>query len=154
VVVVDATALERNLALVLQILEITDRVVVALNLMDEAERQGLRIDDRALSRDLGVPVVAMAARNRKGLTELAATVADVVNGEVALRPHRIASLNPELDRAVNDLVGKLEKEFPGIENARWVALRLLEGDPGVEEELRRGTLGAPVHGTLSLAGGR
>jgi ferrous iron transport protein B len=153
VVVVDATALERNLALVLQILEITEKVVVALNLMDEAERQCLRIDDRALARDLGVPVVPMAARNRKGLTELAATVADVVEGKVALRPHRVASYSPELDASVNQLVALLENEHPGIQNARWVALRLLEGDPGVEEELRRGTLGAPAHGTYQLAGG-
>jgi ferrous iron transport protein B len=47
----------------------------------------------------------------------------------------------------------LQRDYPGIENARWVALRLLEGDPGVEAELRRGTLGVPAHGNLSLAGG-
>ena len=154
VVVVDATALERNLALVLQILEITDRVVVALNLMDEAERHGMKIDDRALARDLGVPVVPMSARSKKGLLELAATVADVVEGQVALRPHRIAHLDPELDKAVVSLVREIEKEHPGIQNARWIALRLLEGDVGVENELRSGTLGKPSHGTLSLAGGQ
>jgi ferrous iron transport protein B len=153
VVVVDATALERNLALVLQLLEITDRVVVALNLMDEAERRGLKIDDRALARDLGVPVVPMAARNRKGLLELAATVSDVVHGEVALHPHRIESLEPGVDKAVKTLVNVLEKQYPGIDNARWVALRLLEGDPGIEDEVRRGTLGHAVHGEPSLVGG-
>jgi ferrous iron transport protein B len=154
VVVVDATALERNLALVLQILEITDRVVVALNLMDEAERQGLTIDDRALARDLGVPVVAMAARNRKGLLELTATIDDVVHDRVALHPRRLDSIAPELDESVRLIVRQIEREFPGIENARWIALRLLEGDPGVEDELRRGTLGKAVHGGLSLAGGQ
>src|SRR5210317_196542 len=60
VIVVDATRLERNLNLVLQVLEITDRAVVCLNLMDEARRKGLQIDDRRLARDLGVPVVATA----------------------------------------------------------------------------------------------
>lgn len=154
VVVVDATALERNLALVLQILEITDHVVVALNLMDELERRGLRIDDRALARDLGVPVVPMSARNRKGLTELAATVDDVVHGLVALKPRRIESIDPSLDIAVRSLVKEIEREFPGVENARWIALRLLEGDPGVEAEVRSGTLGKAVHGGLSLAGGQ
>ena len=153
VVVADATALERNLALVLQVLEITDRVVVALNLMDEAEKRGLKIDQRALARDLGVPVVPMAARNRKGLVELAAAVADVVHGEVMLRPHRVESMEPGLDKAVKTLVSVLERQYPGIENARWVALRLLEGDPGIEDEVRRGTLGRAVHGEPSLAGG-
>ncbi len=153
VVVVDATALERNLALVLQVLEITDRAVVALNLMDEAERRGLRIDHRALARDLGVPVVPMAAKNRKGLVELAATVADVVHGEVALRPNRVQSLDPEVDQAVASLTKELEKRYPGIDNARWVALRLLEGDPGVEDEVRRETLGSAAHPGPRLVGG-
>ncbi len=64
-VVVDATRLERNLNLVLQVLEITDRVVVCLNLMDEARRHGLQVDERRLARDLGVPVVPTEARRGK-----------------------------------------------------------------------------------------
>ena len=153
VVVVDATALERNLSLVLQVLEITDNVVVALNLMDEAERHALKIDDRALARDLGVPVVPMAARNRKGLVELAATVSDVVSGLVVLRPKRLDGLDPELEKAVQSLASALDRRYPGLDNSRWVALRLLEGDPGVENEVRRGTLGSAVHPEPSLAGG-
>ena len=66
VVVVDATALERNLNLVLQVLEITDRVVVAVNLMDEARRKGIEVDMRSLSRDLGVPAVAHRRAHRRG----------------------------------------------------------------------------------------
>ena len=71
VVVVDATSLERNLNLVLQVLEITDRVVVAVNLMDEAKRKGLEVDVRSLSRDLGVPAVPVIARTGEGLHALA-----------------------------------------------------------------------------------
>lgn len=70
VIVVDATCLERNLNLVLQVLEITSRAVVALNLMDEAERNGLKVDPRALARDLGVPVIPMAARRAGGFASL------------------------------------------------------------------------------------
>ena len=66
-IVVDATRLERNLNLVLQVLEITSRAVVALNLMDEARRKGIDIDPRRLARDLGVPVVPTAARQGEGL---------------------------------------------------------------------------------------
>ena len=74
VVVVDATRLERNLYLVLQILEITDRAVVCLNLMDEARRHNLTIDDRRLARDLGVPVVPTAARSGEGSLVVLAAV--------------------------------------------------------------------------------
>ena len=75
--VVDATRLERNLNLILQILEITARVVVGLNLIVQARRCGLEIDDRRLARDLGVPVVRMAARYREGLDSLLQAVNDV-----------------------------------------------------------------------------
>ncbi|MDP6618418.1 MAG: FeoB small GTPase domain-containing protein, partial [Nitrospinota bacterium] len=66
VIVADANRLERNLNLVQQVLEITDRAVVCLNLMDEAKRHGLSVDDRRLARDLGVPVVPTAARYGEG----------------------------------------------------------------------------------------
>ena len=72
VVVVDATRLERNLNLALQILEITDRVLICLNLMDQARKQKLEVDDRRLARDLGVPVVPTAARYDEGIPRTAA----------------------------------------------------------------------------------
>ena len=77
VVVVDATRLERNLPLVLQIRQITGRVVVALNLVDEARRHGLTVDARHLTRELGVPVVPMAARRNEGIPDLLAAIAQV-----------------------------------------------------------------------------
>jgi ferrous iron transport protein B len=77
VVVVDATALERNLNLVLQILRLTRRVVVCLNLMDEAERNGIEVDAHALERELGVPVVPTVAVRKKGLERLVTKVAQV-----------------------------------------------------------------------------
>ena len=70
VIVADATRLERNLNLVIQILEITDRVVVCLNLMDEARRHGIGLDVDALSQRLGVPVVPTAARSGVGMDDL------------------------------------------------------------------------------------
>ena len=79
VVVVDATRLERNLNLALQILEITDRVVVCLNLVDEARRHGIAIDDRKLSELLGVPVVVTVARTGEGIPELRDAVANWYN---------------------------------------------------------------------------
>ena len=70
IVVTDASALERNLNLALQVLEITDRVVVAVNLMDEARRKGIDVDTRSLARDLGVPVIPIVARTGEGLHAL------------------------------------------------------------------------------------
>ena len=69
IVVCDACLLERNLYLVLQILEITDNVIVCLNLMDEAKKKQIKIDSNKLSNILGVPVIKMVARSKKGINE-------------------------------------------------------------------------------------
>ncbi len=144
IVVVDATRLERNLNLALQVLEITDRVVIALNLMDEAKRHGLHVDERRLARDLGVPVVPMAARQGEGIQDLLKTVAEVASGAAVTRPHRVRQRDPQLEQAVNQLVGQIERTFPGLPNARWVALRLLDGDESIVQAVREGTLGQLV----------
>ena len=141
IVVVDATRLERNLNLVLQVLEITNRVVICLNLMDEANRHGLKVDDRRLARDLGVPVVPTVARRGEGLEELLAAVHDVASGETINKPHRIKALSPQLERAVSILEADIEATFPELPNSRWVALRLLDGDKRIEEAIVRGELG-------------
>ncbi len=140
IVVVDATRLERNLNLALQVLEITDRVVICLNLMDEARRNGLQLDERRLARDLGVPVVPTEARQRRGLPELLQAVADVANGRTVCSPHRIKSQSPGLRRALGQLTAQVERLFPGLPNARWVALRLLDGDQRMIEAVESGEL--------------
>ncbi|MGA9532890.1 MAG: FeoB small GTPase domain-containing protein [Anaerolineales bacterium] len=141
IVVVDATRLERNLNLALQVLEITDRVVICLNLIDEAERHGLQVDERRLARDLGVPVVPTSARFGRGMGELLAAVSDVATGRTVPKPHRIQNLSPQLRRAVDTLAGQIEAAQPGLPNARWVALRLLEGDTRIQQALVDGELG-------------
>jgi ferrous iron transport protein B len=141
IVVVDATRLERNLNLVLQVLEITDRVVVCLNLMDEARRHGLEADDRTLARELGVPVVPASARYRQGLDRLLQATSEVATGRTVCRPHRIRTESPELTRAVSRLVEQIRRLFPELPNARWVALRLLDGDERIIQAIRSGELG-------------
>lgn len=141
IVVVDATALERNLNLVLQVLEITDRVVVCLNLMDEARRKAIQVDHRRLARDLGTPVVSTAARRGEGLAELVATVAELAQGKLRSKAPRLPAPSPQIKQAIAQLVGQLEAAFPGLPNARWVALRLLDGDERVAELVRSGELG-------------
>ena len=140
-VVADATRLERNLNLVLQVLEITDRAVLCLNLMDEARRHGMVVDDRQLARDLGVPVVPVTARFGHGLPELLRTVADVANGKLVCRPHRVSGEPHSVGVALNTLVRQIHEAFPGLANARWVAMRLLAGDERIIEAVRTGELG-------------
>jgi Fe2+ transport system protein B len=141
VVVVDATRLERNLNLTLQILEITERVVVALNLIDEAKRHGIKVDERHLARELGVPVVPMAARRMVGIPDLLQAIEQVATRVYATRPHRIQQRDPKLEQVIKQLVAGIEDQFPGLPNARWVALRLLDGDETIEEAVRSRTLG-------------
>ncbi|NOX60657.1 MAG: iron transporter FeoB [Chloroflexi bacterium] len=141
VVVVDATRLERNLNLALQVLSITDRVVICLNLMDEAERHGLKVDDRRLARDLGAPVVPTVAREGKGLTELLQAIDDVATGRTVCKPHRLRSTSPQIERAITILSRQIEQLHPNLPNVRWVALRLLDGDQSIANALRSGELG-------------
>lgn len=139
IVVTDATALERNLNLAMQVMEITDHVVVAVNLMDEARRKGLEVDARSLSRDLGVPAVPITARTGEGVHTLLATVAEVIEGQVATKPIRVNG-TPEFQKAVHELAAMIEQMSPGIPNARWLAIRLLDGDARVQQAITSGEL--------------
>ncbi len=141
VVVVDATRLERNLNLALQILEITERVVLCLNLMDEAERHQIKIDERMLSKDLGIPVIPAVARYNKGMNELLNSIYEVATGKFVCKPYRIKSSSKELNYSVDKLSKMLLEEFPNLPNVKWVALRLLEGDQSIIDSIRNGDLG-------------
>ena len=150
IVVVDATRLERNLNLALQVLAITDRAVVCLNLMDEAKRRGLQIDDRRLARDLGVPVAPTIARSRQGLEQLLAAVDDVAAGRTKCRPYRLSGGSPAAESAVRALAADIESAFPGVPNARWLAMRLLDGDPRIAQAIRDGEI-AELSGRAPVA---
>jgi Fe2+ transport system protein B len=149
VVVADATRLERNLNLALQVMEITERVVICLNLMDEATRHKLEVDHRRLARDLGVPVVPTAARYGRGLDELVHTIHQVASGEVRPKPRRIQTLPPELVQSVRQLEKEVRAQFPDLPNTRWVALRLLDGDERIREAILKGELGDLSRGDSS-----
>jgi len=138
VVVVDATCLERNLNLVLQILEITDRVVVDLNLMDEAKRHNIEIDVAQLSNSLGVPVVPTAARYNKGMDDLTKAIHEVATNQCVPHAYHIQMDSPELKKAVDELSEKVEEIYPQLPNIQWVALRLLDGDRKIIEAFRNG----------------
>ncbi|RDE12312.1 MAG: ferrous iron transport protein B [Candidatus Thorarchaeota archaeon] len=127
--VVDAAALERNLFLTLELLELQPHMVVALNQVDVAERKGLNIDSERLARILGVPVVPTVGTRNFGLQSLMDEVIRVSLGRYQRSsPIKYSS---DLESRVRQLADTLEAvnlSFP----KRWAALRLLEGDNGIE----------------------
>ena len=141
IAVVDATRLERNLNLVLQILDITDRVVVYLNLVDEARRRGIAVDAKRLERELGVPVVSGIARAHVGINDLLDAAHSLAIGDTSTRPYRLARHADEVENTVASLAQVVGDAFPRVPNARWVALRLLNADEAVIEAVRSGELG-------------
>jgi ferrous iron transport protein B len=108
--------------------------------MDEAKRHQLNIDERRLSKELGIPVVPTSARKGEGMESLLQSIHEVANGLYKCKPHRIISGSKPLKSAVSQLVKKIESRFVGISNARWVALRLLEGDPRIVKAVKEGEL--------------
>jgi Fe2+ transport system protein B len=145
VVVVDATRLERNLNLAYQVMEITDRVVICLNLMDEARRHGLDVNYRKLARELEVPVVPTAARNGEGVEDLVGAIAEVATNQRIPRPRRVEFHDPAFNAAVTDISSQLNSLYPGLPNARWVAIRLLDDDERMAQAVRSGELLDLVH---------
>lgn len=141
VIVADATRLERNLNLVLQVLEITDRAILCLNLMDEARRNKIDIDVRTLSKDLGIPVIPTEARQNIGMQDLLNSINEVASGKFICKPYRMKGKSKELNSAVEKLSQKIKQEYPHIPNSNWVALRLLEGDQSIIDAVRTGELG-------------
>ncbi len=127
VVVTDATCLERNLNLVLQIMEITDKVVVCVNLMDEAKRKKINIDLNKLSQLLGIPVVGTSARSGDGLDRLKDTIMKLNNGEIKTNPKKI-NYDEILENAIEEVEPYIKETVGKQINGKWASLRLIDGD--------------------------
>ncbi len=137
--IVDASNLERNLYLTVQLIELEANLVVALNMSDLAESRGYKIDVAQLSELIGAPVVPMVASRRQGTEELLRQIIDLFEGKTA---HKRAKLyyGSELEEHINELAAvisrdeKLSHHFP----PRWLAIKLLEEDKEVSQKI--GTL--------------
>ena len=136
VVVTDATCLERNLNLVLQTLEITGKVVVCVNLLDEAKRKKIHIDLKELSKQLGVPVIGTSARSGKGLSEMMNAVYMVSHSD-----DKRQSLKIVYDEAIENVISiiepALQARLRGQLDSRWVALKLLDTDTTLLEAMEK-----------------
>ncbi len=131
VVIVDATCLERNLNLVLQILEITNKVVICINLIDEAEKKHIKIDFDELSLQLGVPVVGTSARSKKGLKELVDTIYRVASNE-----KKTFSVMTKYNNLIEQSISTIQEEIQSDESeklkSRWIAIQMLSGNIGYD----------------------
>jgi ferrous iron transport protein B len=127
VALVDAASLERSLYLVAELLALPAKVIVALNMIDVAEGEGLHIEPEVLEAALGVPVVPMVATKRSGLESLVETIDRVARGEISVnpKPPRIREDHREvLDEIQGLIAGHVPEPYP----EDWIALKLLEGD--------------------------
>lgn len=136
IVVLDATSLERNFNLALQVLEMTTNVIICINLIDVAEEQGININERLLTNRLGVPVIKISARNKKGFPMLLDTIDRIVTG--AIECHPVQMFYPD------DIEAKIMKIEPKVRevvgdhlSSRWVTLRLLDGDEALLNEISK-----------------
>ena len=127
VVVCDATCLERNLNLVLQVSEICPKVVVCVNLLDEAAKKGIFVDLELLSKNLGLSVVGTSAQKGAGLDNLIEVISKTESGDF-LASKRVKVDYPEvMEKAISELEAKLNS-ISSFFNNRWIAIRLLEND--------------------------
>lgn len=141
IVVLDATCLERNLNLAIQILEVNKKAVICVNLLDEATKKGIQIDLDELSLYLGVPVVGTAARSGEGLDELKDAVFDVATGERKVFGTKI-KYNSNLEKAITKLENIIEdsklfddKTFSYL-SKRFLALRLIDCDKKLDDSIK------------------
>lgn len=134
VVVCDATCLERNLNLVLQTIEITDNVIVCVNLLDEAEKKHIHIDFEQLEENLGVPVVGTSARSRKGLDKLVETIEAVSTYQKKTEPIRI-HYTEAIEEAIAIVQPAVEHKIGGKLNPRWISLKLIDEDETLLQSL-------------------
>ena len=127
IVICDATCLERNFNLVLQILEFTGKVVVCVNMMDEARKKNIRIDLDAISKKLGVPVIGTTARKKNGLKELMQSVSQLSCQPEETPPFRIKYPKP-IEDAIAHLEPFIKQKVEKKINTRWLSLKLLDYD--------------------------
>lgn len=134
VIVLDATCLERNLNLVLQTTEITNNVLVCVNLMDEAKRKGISININKLSMLLGLPVVATSASKGEGLNDLMNSVHNITINKIINIPVKI-KYNQSIENSISIIQKVLKPLLNGKINSRWVSLKLLENDKSLIESI-------------------
>ncbi|WP_027701874.1 ferrous iron transport protein B [Metaclostridioides mangenotii] len=133
VVVCDATCLERNLNLLFQVMELTDKVILCINLVDEARKKGIVIDKDLLEEELGIPVVLTAARNGECMNELLLSI-DTISSSTSSKKVKTIYYNEKIEEIVNLIEPEIKQIIPDI-NSRWLSLRLIDQDESIFESM-------------------
>lgn len=134
VVVCDAVCLERNLNLVLQIMEMNSNVIICVNLLDEAQKKKIHVDLSKLSHLLGVPVVGTSARENKGLDTLLETIEKTVNKDKKKDAYTIP-YNTYIEHAITMVESYIKEKVKDV-NTRWLSLKLIDEDPVILESIQ------------------
>jgi len=135
IVVTDATCLERNLNLVFQIMELSENVILVVNLIDEAKKKHIKLNKIGIEYDLGIPVVFTSARSKIGLDKLKNTLDDVINKNYKY-DKKVINYSDDIEEKVKLVKQKLENKIEKI-NHRWLALRIIDGDERFFESMER-----------------
>lgn len=133
IVLCDANCLERNLNLAFQVMELTDKVILCINLVDEAEKKGITIDKNNLEKELGIPVVLTAARSGYGMKELLDTIDKVSSNKYEFNNKPI-TYGDEIENNINLIKKDLQELIPDL-NPRWLGLRLIDEDKSIFESM-------------------
>lgn len=131
--VVDATNIERNLYLTTQLLEMDAKIVLALNMIDEAESRNIEVDIETLSQKLGVPIIPTVASKGKGISELISKTLETVNNSIDCKAH--ISYGEDIEKQIENIKGYLENkrlDYP----SQWIAIKLLEGDEEIHKLIK------------------
>ena len=154
--VADASALERNLYLTLQLIELGKPVILALNMMDIVEERGMEIDLHRLPEMLGIPVIPVSARKKTGLevlmhaalhhkdkTTLDPLIHEHTNQSNHIHNHHeeyAMVYSDEIEDKIDLVIERLKESYPKLNNYRWHAIKLLEQDETVKEQLAKAEL--------------
>lgn len=125
IVVVDATSIEKSMNLVLQVIELTDNVIMCINLIDEANKKNISIDIDALKEELNIPIVTTSARNNNGLDKLIKCIYDS-SKDNAINSKKMV-YNEKIEESIKIIKKKLDETFLDI-NTRWLSIKLLSDD--------------------------
>ena len=138
VVVVDATSLERNLNLVLQITEITDNLIVCVNLLDEAKKKKIEVHLEELSNILKVPVVGVTARKKKTLNNLLKVMRTVCEGKEGINPIYQIHYDEKIEKAIEQVQEIIMEQYKIEEKlARWISIKVLDGEERILKEIEK-----------------
>lgn len=143
IVVCDATCLERNLNLLFQVLELTNKVILCINLIDEAEKKSIKIDKYKMEDFLGIPVILTSARHKIGMENLKQALEKVTSQNNKNKEKKNNNKNKiyvtyskKIETLVDSFKGDLEELFPQI-NSRWLGLRIIDGDESIFSSLEK-----------------